>query len=63
MKMGGFRLEEKKAHPARETSDAAVTLQIPEGVVKTAEDPPEVKESVPGLEWFEFWGQISTDFQ
>jgi hypothetical protein len=42
-------------------------LQIPEGVVKTAEDPPEeapeVKESVPGLEWFEFWGQISTDFQ
>lgn len=43
------RLEEKKAHPARETSDAAVTLQIPEGVVKTAEDPPEeapeVKES------------------
>lgn len=52
MKMAGFRLEEKKAHPARETFDAAVTLQIPEGVVKTAEEPPalEVKESVPGLE-------------
>ena len=59
MKVGGFRLvlhrlEEKKANPARETSDAAVILQIPEGIVKTAEDPPEeapeVKESVPGLE-------------
>ena len=45
------RLEEKKAQPAREAPDAAVTLQIPE--VVTAEDlpeeAPEVKESVAGL--------------
>eukprot|EP00435_Cladocopium_sp_Y103_P049009 s1077_g14.t1 len=44
------RLEEKKAHPARETSDAAVTLQIPEGVAKTAEDLP---EEVPEVKEFE----------